>query len=136
MSGHGQWPRWRTLQYIMSNAIKRQLPKTQTSIKRVLSELFRELHKVALGVCDLILQARLLCVLTCPADLEVVVVQADDVHVRESCDLAGRAADTAADVEDAHAGLEGHGGGEVVLVAGKGGGESLALIESREVEGL
>ena len=50
--------------------------------------------------------------------------------------LAGGAADTAADVEDLHALLDTHAVGEVVLVAGNGLVERLARGEAAEVEGL
>ena len=67
--------------------------------------------------------------------LEVVVVQADDLDVGEASDLARRAANTAANVQDTHFGTEVHLRREVVLVAGERRGEALALVEAREVEG-
>lgn len=51
-------------------------------------------------------------------------------------DLAGRAANTATNVEDLHTLLHVHGVGEVVLVAGDSLVERLALGEAAEVERL
>lgn len=107
-----------------------------TSVERVLAELLGELHKVTLAVCELFLETSLLGHAARTADLELVVVDTDDLHVRETRDLARRAADTAADVEHAHAGTQVHARGEVVLVAGGGLVEALALVEAAEVEGL
>lgn len=69
-------------------------------------------------------------------DLVVVVVEAGDVGAGELGDLAGRAANAAADVEDLHALLDAHAVGEVVLVTGNGLVEGLADGEAAEVEGL
>ena len=69
------------------------------------------------------------------ADLVLVVVQADNVDVRETSDLTGGTADTTTDIEHAHTGAEVHLGGEVVFVAGEGGTEAFAFVETREVEG-
>ena len=104
-------------------------------VERVLAKLLRELHEVPDGVRHGVRQARLRGELARAADLEVVVVEADDVHVRELRDLARGSADAAADVEHAHAGLEVHLEGEVVLVPRERLVEALALVVPREVEG-
>lgn len=90
-----------------------------TRVKAVLAKLLGDLHEVALGVRDLVAQARLPGLGVGALELEVVVVETDDVDVGESSDLTGRSTDTAADVEDAHTRLEAHFQGEVVLVSSK-----------------
>mgnify|MGYP007051648699 CR=1 FL=1 len=111
-------------------------PETHTSIERVLSKLLAELHEIALHKGDLVLKAHLLGVLPRPLELEVVVVQANDLRVAELSDLAGRAANTASDVEHTHSGAEVHLRGKVVLMASKRCQESLSLVEAGEVERL
>ena len=68
------------------------------------------------------------------ADLVLVVVQANNVDVRETSNLTGGSTDTTTDIEHAHTGAEVHLGGEVVFVAGEGGTEAFAFVETREVE--
>ena len=97
--------------------------------------MLRELHEVADGERHAVREARLRGELACAADLELVVVQADNLHVRELRDLARGAANAAADVENTHAGLEVHLRGEVVLVPRERLVEALALVVAREVEG-
>jgi hypothetical protein len=103
-------------------------------IKRVLPKLTNEVHKVTLDKPDLILKVYFFGVFGCAADLESVVVQADDVDVGEPGDLTCGTTDTAPDIQNAHAGLETHPKGKVVFVAGERGVESFALVKSREVE--
>ncbi|RDB29948.1 hypothetical protein Hypma_014039 [Hypsizygus marmoreus] len=69
-------------------------------------------------------------------NLEVVVVQANDLHVRELSNFAGRTTDTASNVKDPHARTEVHLRGKIMFMAGERSKERLALIETREVEGL
>ena len=69
-------------------------------------------------------------------NLVVVVVEAGNVGASELGNLTGRAADTAADVENLHALLDADAVGEVVLVSGNGLVEGLAGRETAEVEGL
>ena len=104
-------------------------------VEAVLAKLLRELHKVADDELHALLEARALRVHARAPDLVLVVVQADDVHVRELRDLARGPADAAPDVEHAHAGLEVHLEREVVLVPREGLVEALALVVPREVEG-
>jgi len=110
--------------------------ETHTCVKGIFAKLLRKLHEVALDKLDLIFEASILGFPTCAADLEGVVVHADDVHIREARNLPGGAADATADVEDAHPGTKGHLRGEVVLVASEGRHERLALVEAREMERL
>ena len=110
--------------------------ETHTRVKRIFAKLLRKLHKVTLDKLDLIFEASFLGVPTSTADLELIVVQADDVHIREARDFPGGAADAAADVEDAHPGTKGHLRGEVVFVASEGRRERLALVKARKVERL
>lgn len=69
------------------------------------------------------------------ADLVVVVIEACDMGAREVANLAGGAADAAANVEDAVGGLDVQVGSEIVLVAGDGLLEGLPGSESAEMEG-
>lgn len=105
-----------------------------TSVKRVLSKLLSKLHEVTLDERNLILQAHFLGVFPCTADLEVVVVQADNLSIRELRYLTCGTADTTANIEDTHASLDAHFVGKVVFVASKRGVEGLPLIEAREME--
>jgi len=86
-------------------------------VEAVLAKDLRELHEVALDEGDLVGKARPGRVPPRAPDLEIVVVEPDDGHVRETSDLARRAPDTAPDVQDAHSRLEVHLAGEVVFVA-------------------
>lgn len=88
-------------------------------VEAVLPELVDELHEVAFREGHLVLEARILRVLACTLDLEVVVVEANDVDVREGSDFPSGTADTAADVEHPHTWPEVHLGSEVVFMAGK-----------------
>lgn len=72
----------------------------------------------------------------CSVDLVVVVVETSDVAAGELCNLAGRATDTAADIEDFHALLDANGVSQVVLVTGNCLVKGLAVGESAEVERL
>jgi hypothetical protein len=105
-------------------------------VKRVLPKLLSELHEVTLDELNLVLKTQVLGVLGRTTDLESVVVQTDNIDVGEPGDLSCGTPDTAPDVQNAHAGLETHLGGEVVLVTGERSDETLALVESREVERL
>lgn len=68
-------------------------------VKRPLGEIL-QLHKVVFYKADLACQPGLCRMLSRALDLVGVVVHADDGAVCEGCDLAGGAADAAADVED------------------------------------
>ena len=103
-------------------------------IKRVLPELFGELHEVTLDELNLILKTQSVDQLGRTTDLEGVVVQTDDVDVGEPGDLSRGTTDAAADVENAHTGFETHFESEVMLVTGERSVEGLALVKSREVE--
>ena len=92
------------------------------------------LHKVALDEAQLVAQTLALGVAGGALDLVVVVVQTDDVGVSELDDLARGATDTTADIQDPHAGLDVDLVGEVVLMAGNGLVEGLALGEAAEME--
>ena len=105
-------------------------------VERVLPKLLGELHEVTLDKLDLVLKAQILGILGSTTDLESVVVQTDNVDVGESSDLACWTANTAADVQNAHAGLETHLRGEIVLVTSERSSEGFTLIESGEVERL
>jgi len=105
-------------------------------VERVLPKLLGELHEVTLDELDLILETKLLGVLGRTTDLERVVVQTDNVDVGKPGDLACWTADTTADVQNTHAGLETHLCGKVVLVTSERSSEGFALIESGEVERL
>lgn len=103
-------------------------------VERVVGE--AHLHEVALDVVELVGQALLGGVGGGALNLVVVVVEAGNVAAGELGNLAGRAADAAADVENLHALLDADAVSQVVLVAGNGLVEGLALGETAEVEGL
>ena len=103
-------------------------------VERVFPKLLSEVHEVTLDKLDLILKTQVLGVLGRTTNLESVVVQTDDVDVNEPGDFTRGATNTAADIENAHAGFETHLGGEVVLVTGERSVEGFALVESRKVE--
>lgn len=105
-------------------------------VEAVGAELLLEGHKVALDKRNLVGETSASRLLASAADLELVVVDTDNVGVREASNLAGGTTNTTADVENAHAGAEANHGGEVVLVASKGLEEGLALVEATEVERL
>ena len=105
-------------------------------VERVLPKLLGELHEVTLDKLDLVLEAQVLGVLGRTTNLECIVVQTDNVDIGKPGDLTCWAADTAPDVQNAHAGLETHLRGEVVLVTSERSSEGFALIESGEVERL
>ena len=88
-----------------------------TSIEATLAKLLAELHKVTLHKLDLVRQASLLGVLARTSDLEVVVVQAGNFGVAKPRNFTCRAANTTSNVENAHAWLEVHHRGKVVLMA-------------------
>lgn len=69
-------------------------------------------------------------------NLVVIVVQAGDVGTGELGDLAGRTADTAADIEDLHSLLDANAVGKIVLVTGDGLLERLAMGKAAEMERL
>lgn len=103
-------------------------------IEAVLSKLLHQVHKVALDELDLVRKTRLGRVLARATNLELVVVASNDVDVRKPSDLTSGTTNTASDVEDSHLGLELHRVGEVVLVAGDGLVEGLALVVASKVE--
>lgn len=103
-------------------------------VKAVLAEELDEVHEVALDKVDLAREAGFLRVLARTRHLELVDRHAGHVGVCEACDLASRAPDTAAHVEDAHLGSDADLLGEVVLVPSDRLVESLALVVAREVE--
>ena len=90
-----------------------------TSIEAPLPKLLRQLHKVPLDKVDPVAQALLARLLLRARNLEVVIVQTRNVRVGEARNLARGPTDTAADIEDAHAGLDVGHVGEKVLVAGE-----------------
>lgn len=104
--------------------------KQHTSVEGVLAKLLRQLHEIALGKLQLVLETSVLGVLVRTADLVLVVVETDDVYVRKPCDLTRRSTDTAADIQHAHARLELHLRSEVVLVPRERRNERLALVEA------
>lgn len=63
-------------------------------------------HEISLHELHFALKAGIAGVLPRPLDLVRVIVQPDDVAIREGGDLARGPADTAADVEDFHPRLE------------------------------
>lgn len=67
-------------------------------------------------------------------DLVIIVVEASDVASGELSDLAGRSADTAANIENLHSLLDANAVGQIVLVASDSLVERLALGEAAEVE--
>lgn len=69
-------------------------------------------------------------------DLIVVVVKTGDVSTSELGNLAGRAANTATDIENLHALLNADAVGEVVLMSGNSLVERLSERETAEVERL
>lgn len=93
-------------------------------------------HKVALDKGQLLGETLLLGIVSGSVDLVVVVVQAGDVASGELCNLTGRAANTAANVEHLHALLDANAVCQVVLVTGNGLVKGLAGGEAAEVEGL
>jgi len=103
------------------------------SVKGVVGEL--HLHEIALDKGHLVGQALLLSVVGGAVDLVVVVVEAGDVRAGEFDNLTGRAADTAADVQNLHALGDAGLHGEVVLMTGDGLVEGLTVGEAAEVEG-
>lgn len=70
-------------------------------------------------------------------NLVLVEVQAGDMrNAGELGDLAGRAANTAANVKHTHSGTKRHAVGDVVLVTGDGAVKRLSVGEAAEVEAL
>ena len=69
---------------------------------------------------------------------EVVVVQSDNPSLRvgEPGYLACRTTNTAANIEDTHAGTQDHLRSEVMFMTSQGSKESLSFVETREVKGL
>jgi hypothetical protein len=118
------------------NKLRRESQRRRTCIEGVFAKLLRKLHEVTLHELDLILQVSSLGIPASAADLEVVIIQGNDISVREARNLSGGAANTTANVENTHPGTKGHLRGEIVLVASKGRSECLALVEAREVERL
>jgi len=103
-------------------------------VERVLAKLLGKRHKVALDERDLVRETGLGRLLARAEHLELIVVDADNVAVRERGNLTGGTTDTAANVKDTHTGAKTDHGREVVLVAGEGLQEGLALVEAAEVE--
>lgn len=93
-------------------------------------------HEVALDESQLVGQTLLLSVVSGSVNLVVVVVQTSDVGASKLGDFTSRATNTAANIEDLHSLLDAHAVGKVVLVAGNGLVERLAVGEAAEVEGL
>lgn len=93
-------------------------------------------HEVALDEVELGRKTLLVRVVGSALNLVVVVVEAGNVATGELCDFASRAADTAANIEDLHAGLDIDAVGEVVLMTSNGLVERLAVGEAAEVERL
>ena len=102
------------------------------SIERV--RLKRHLHEISFDELVLIGETGLLSVVGRTLDLVVVVVETDNIYVREARHLAGGATDAAADIEDLHARLQTHHMCQVVLVARDRLAEALAPVEAAEVE--
>lgn len=90
-----------------------------TGIEAVLAKLISQVHKVALGKGDFVRETGLLGLVVGTLDLEVVVVETDNVGVREPSNLPSGSTDAATDVENSHTRLELHHVGEVMLVSGK-----------------
>jgi hypothetical protein len=93
-------------------------------------------HEVTLDKVELVRKALLCSVVGGSLDLVVVVVETSDVCARELDNLSGRATNTTTNIKDLHVVLEVHDVGEVVLVAGNGLFERLAVGETAEVERL
>ena len=93
-------------------------------------------HEVTLDKVELVRKALLGGIMRRTFDLIVVVVQAGDMASGELGDLTGGATNTAPDVEHPHTLLDANRVREVVLVAGNGLVERLAVGEAAEVEGL
>jgi len=92
---------------------------THTSIEGIFTKLFNKLHKIALDELDFFLELGLGGVLTCPLDLEIVIVETNDVDIGEGGNFTSGSANTTSDIEDAHARLQLHHMGEVVFMAGE-----------------
>lgn len=84
-------------------------------------------HKVTLDELELAVQLLLLSIVCSAVDLVVVVVQTDGVAAGELGDLAGRSTNTAANIENSHALLDANLVRQVVLMAGNGLVERLAV---------
>jgi hypothetical protein len=93
-------------------------------------------HEIALDKLKLVRQTLLVGVVGGAVDLVVVVVQTGNVAASELGNLAGRAADTTANVKDLHALLDANAVSKVVLMASNSLVETLAVGESAEVERL
>ena len=107
-----------------------------TSIKGILSKLFGELHEVTFDESDLIFKTFLHGIFACTPDLELVVVHANNLAIRELRNLASRSANTTANVKDAHARFQVHLGSKVVLMPCQRSQKRLSLSEARKVERL
>lgn len=81
-------------------------------------------------------KALLLGISRCAFNLVVVVVQSNDIDVGELDDLSSRSSNTAANIKHPHVIVQAHLVGEVVLVAGNGPVEALAIGKAAEVETL
>ena len=93
-------------------------------------------HKVALNIFQLMLQSLLLRIPRRALNLVIIVVQTRNMRTGELGNFSRRPTNTAADIEDLVAVLDADFGGEVVLVAGNGLVEGLAVGKAAEVEGL
>jgi hypothetical protein len=69
-----------------------------------------------------------------PLHLILIVIQSNDLTTRERRDLPRRLADTAADIEDGHGGVDPDPVSEVVFMAGEGLQERFPRGETAEVE--
>ena len=96
----------------------------------------RTYHEIALDEVELVRKALTSGIALSTLDLVVVIVKTGDVGVGELGDLAGRATNTAADVQDLHASLDADLHGEVVLMAGNSLIEGLADRVAAEMEAL
>ena len=93
-------------------------------------------HEVAFGELELVRETLLLGISCCAFNLVIVVVQANDVDAGELDDLSGGSSNTAAHVEHSHVVVQTHLVSEIVLVAGNGSVEVLAVGKAAEVETL
>jgi hypothetical protein len=113
-------------------------PQTPGSLRSKVKEKIKgaKYHKVTLNIFQLMLQSLLLRIPRRALNLVIIVVQTRNMRTRELGNFSRRPTNTAADIEDLVAVLDADFGGEVVLVAGDGLVEGLAVGKAAEVEGL
>lgn len=92
------------------------------------------LHEVTLGEAELVRQTIALGIPRRTLNLVVVVVETDDIGVRELNNLTSWTTNTTADIQNLHTILNPHAVSKVVFVTGNGLEEGLAAGESTEVE--